>query len=132
MTRAVFSQILAFVVALSLIVGGLLPATAFAQAAVSAAGMQSVARNDMTPAAVDSAQSTPCDSMPCHCLPGKGDMPDCAQMCLFVNALLALENPGFAVVPQLSNARADWPVDGAARGLSIKPDPFPPKRLIPA
>lgn len=124
MTRAVSRQILAFVVAFNLIVGGSLPAAAFVQTSESAAGIQSPVADGMTAA----AQSTPCDSMPCHCLPGKVDMPDCAQMCLSVNASLALENPGLAVAPQFAHSTSNWPADSAASGLSIKPDPFPPKR----
>ena len=130
MTRAAFRQILAFIVAFNLIVGGAMPGAAFAQTDASAAEMQSTAADGMTAAAVDPAQSAPCDSMPCHCLPGKGAMPDCAQMCLSLNMPLALENPGAAVAPQLPYAMVDWPVDIAPAGQCIKPDPFPPKRLV--
>ena len=130
MVKAVFRRILVFLVAFNLVGAGSLPAAAFAQAAGSSMAMES-AGGDATAATQDkSAQPNPCDSMPCHCMPGKGAMPDCAQMCLSLNMPLALENPGAAVAPQLPYAMVDWPVDIAPAGQCIKPDPFPPKRLV--
>ena len=129
MVNAIFRQFLAFLIALNLIGAGSLPAAALM--AGSNIATQS-ARSDATHVAGSkSAQSNPCDSMPCNSVPCKGAMPDCAQMCFSLNAPLALENPACVpAAPPFSYAMTAWPAEVSPPGQSIKPDPFPPKRLI--
>lgn len=89
------------------------------------------------------APSDPCDhmgmsalhgqkngAMPCNSSPCKGTLSDCMQMCLASLSALALPNPTLvAEAPELAGMQPCWPGDTVHTGLSIKPDPFPPKRL---
>jgi hypothetical protein len=91
-----------------------------------------------------SADSDPCDQMamgqpeqgqavPCNSMPCKGTLSDCIQMCLAFYAPLALPTPSVVAIAIPSTfALQYWPAQVIAAGLSIKPEPFPPKLPIAA
>ena len=73
-------------------------------------------------------QPMPCNSMPC-----KGSQSDCLQMCMGACITVAIANLSSApATPSLVHWVVGWSQAIAGAGLSIRPDPFPPKRLISA
>ncbi len=83
---------------------------------------------------VMSTQDDPQDqAMPCNSMPCKGTSADCLQMCFMASAPLATLTPSaVGVGAACHRAVAFWPPDTAHTVLSLKPDPFPPKRSLAA
>lgn len=129
--KIALKHVLAFLIAVSLVGGGAIPLAVPAQASGAAAtGMASdpCASMGMNQSDQKSAQSMPCKSGPC-----KGMLSDCLQMSICCYASLGAPiNSSLLVAPLYYRGKSHWAPSIARAGLSIRPDPFPPKPLLSA
>lgn len=133
MLDLVFKRVLVALIALSLIGGAMIQ---FAPPAFALASSVSMAGADADPCdhmGMHQQSEQPNQSMPCKSAPCDGALWDCMQMCLASSGVTALANTSGTVVAPVSHRSSRyWPTDVVHKGLSIEPDPFPPKNLVSA
>ena len=120
-------HVLALLIAVSLIGGTVIP---LALPAYALSSTQTTSSDPCEHMGMDQ-QSKQDHAMPCDSGPCKGAPWDCMQMCLASCAPFGVaDNRSVVVQPHSRGAVLGWPADVSHTGLSIRPDPFPPKRLI--
>jgi hypothetical protein len=132
MLNAIVGRLLVALLALTLVGGTMfqfaLPASASPAAHATPGHSTPCDHMGMVQQNAPAGQTMPCNSMPC-----KGSLGDCLQMCLVSwtsTAVAGMFNQPFA--PVSTPASLWWPRVEIDAGQSVQPDPFPPKRLIPA
>jgi hypothetical protein len=130
MASALVRRFVAIVLALNLIGGAAIQfaAPAYALTASSAAADPCAQMKIDMQRGHDDHGVMPCNSMPCK----GGGTCDCVQNCLTSCAPNLFADLLAAPIPTCSWGRLSWPIHLGHAGLSIKPDPFPPKISVTA